>query len=106
VTNKLVVVDIGGTTNATFTLDAKGRGVGTFGSCKLAHNKNTGPWKLSVKLKNGSWQTPWAAYGLVNAPRPGVSVMMPVIVLISDEAFADERPMLYTAKAGKSGSAK
>jgi PKD repeat protein len=108
VTNKLVAVDIGGTTNVTFTLDAKGRGAGAFGSCKLAYNKKTGLWKFSAKLSKGSWQPQWELYGLANtnAPNPGMSVSMPVIVLIGDEAFVDERPMLYTAKIGKSGSAK
>jgi hypothetical protein len=109
-TNKLVRVDIGGTTNVTFALDAKGkgRGVGAFGSCKLAYNKKMKQWTLSAKLAKGPWQASWAIYGLENknVPKPGVWVTMPVVVLIGSEAFADERPMLYTAKAGKSGSAK
>jgi len=59
-------------------------------------------------VAKGSWQTAWAAYGLVNktVPRPGVRVTMPVVVLIGDEAFAVERQMLYTAAKDKSGSAK
>ena len=62
---------------------------------------------FTANLWNGSWQTPWAAYGLETntVAKPGVT--MPVIVLIGDEAFAGERTnMFYTAKAGKSGTAK
>ena len=107
VTNKVVTLNIGGA-QAAFTLNAKGRGVSGLGSCTLAYNKKTKQWTLSAKLRKGSWQTTWAAYGLENktVPKPGEWVTMPVVVLIGDEAFADERPILYTAKANKSGSAK
>jgi hypothetical protein len=109
-TNKVVRLDIGGTTNVTFALDAKGkgRGVSSFGSCKLAYNKKMKQWTLRAKLAKGSWQASWATYGLENknVPKPGVWVAMPVVVLIGSEAFADERPMLYTAILNKSGSAK
>jgi hypothetical protein len=65
-------------------------------------------WTLRAKLAKGSWQASWATYGLENknVPKPGVWVAMPVVVLIGSEAFADERPMLYTAILNKSGSAK
>jgi hypothetical protein len=109
-TNKVVRLDIGGTTNVTFALDAKGkgRGVSSFGSCKLAYKKKMKQWTLRAKLAKGSWQASWATYGLENknVPKPGVWVAMPVVVLIGSEAFADERPMLYTAILNKSGSAK
>jgi sugar lactone lactonase YvrE len=107
-TNKLVSMDIGGA-DVSFNLDAKGkgRGVGTYGSCKLSYKKKTGPWTFTATLKNGSWATPWAAYGLTNAPTPksGVSVTLPVVLVIGDEGFAGEKPLLYKATA-KSGSAK
>ena len=101
------MLDIGGA-QVPFTLDARGRGVSSFGTCELAYNKRTRQWTLNANLVNGSWQTPWAAHGLVNAtiPKPGVSVTMPVVVLIGDEAFADERTMRYTATKNQSGSAK
>ena len=109
-TNKVVTLDIGGTTNVTFTLDAKGkgRGGGRFGSCKLAYNKRTAQWKLRAKLRKGSWQASWATYHLENrtVAKPGLLVTMPVIVLIDAEASADEHTMFYTAKAWKSGTAK
>jgi hypothetical protein len=108
VTNKVVRVDIGGTTNVVFTLDANGRGVSGLGSCKLTYNKKAGTWGLTAKLAKGSWQTVWASYGLVNADLPKNArtiVTMPVIVVIGTDASANDRSMLYTAKAGKSGSA-
>jgi hypothetical protein len=107
-TNKLVSLDIGGA-DVSFNLDAKGkgRGVGTYGSCKLSYKKKTGPWTFTATLKNGSWATPWAAYGLTNAPTPksGVSVTLPVVLVIGDEGFAGEKALLYKTTA-KSGSAK
>jgi PKD repeat protein len=103
-TNKVFRVDIGGTP-VRFTLDGKGRGVGRFGSCKLAYKKKTGKWTFTVKLLGGSWQTLWAPYGLVNADVNRMIVMMPVVVVIGNDAFAGDRPLFYTAKAGKSGMA-
>jgi hypothetical protein len=63
---------------------------------------------LTANLAKGNWLTQWAAYGMENktVPKPGVQVTMPVIAVIGDEAFANDRSMLYTAKAGKAGSAK
>ena len=109
-TNKVVTLDIGGTTNTTFTLDAKGKGkgVGHFGSCKLAYNKKMKQWTLRAKLAKGSWQASWATYGLENKNvlKPGIWVKMPVVVLTGDDALADERLVNYTAIKNKSGSAK
>jgi hypothetical protein len=34
------------------------------------------------------------------------SVTLPVIVLVGNEGFAANKTLLYTAKAGKSGTAK
>ena len=80
----------------------------SFGSCKLAYNKQTGQWALTANLAKGTWRTQWAAYGLANTtmPKSGVWVTMPVVVVIGNDAFADERPVLYTATKDKSGAAK
>jgi hypothetical protein len=107
VTNTPVItLDVGGV-QGSFTMDAKGRGVSSFGSCKLAYKKKTG-WALTVNLAKGAWRTQWAAYGLENmtAPKPGVWVTMPVVVVLGDETLADKRPMLYTATFNQSGSAR
>jgi streptogramin lyase len=105
VTNKAVTVDIGGA-QASFTLDAKGRSTSPPNTCKLSYKKNTGPWMFTATLKNGSWATPWKTYGLTNATISGVSVTLPVVLEIGGETFVGEKPLLYKAKAGKSGSAK
>ena len=84
-------------------------------ACTLNNVSNVSPqvrinnlWALDANLAKGSWQTPWAAYGLVNitVSKPGVRVTMPVVVLIGDEAFAAEHPMSYTATKNQSGVAK
>jgi hypothetical protein len=83
--------------------------VSSLGSCKLTYNKKAGTWGLTAKLAKGSWHTAWASCGLVNAdvPKtPPTTVTMPVVVMIGADAFAAEHTMFYTAKAGKSGSAK
>jgi hypothetical protein len=104
---KVVALDIGGV-QVSFTLDAKGRAANSLGSCKLVYNKKTSLWTLTVNLAKGSWRTRWAAHGLENKTvlKPGEWITMPVGVLIGDEAFADEHPMVYTATFNKSGSAK
>lgn len=106
VTNKLVILSIGGVKVAA-TLDAKGQSVGTLGKVKLVFNKKMRMWMLTAKLRQGSWQTQWATYGLASAtiPKPGVPVTMPVIVAIGDEAFTTEKVLNYRARAGKLGNA-
>ena len=94
VTNKPVItLDISGA-QVPFTLDAKGRGVSPFGSCKLTYNKKTRRWTLTAKLAKGTWRTPWGAHGLVNKtiPKPGVWVTMPVVVVIGDDALGGRAP--------------
>jgi len=105
---KLATLDIGGT-NVSFTLGSKGsglNGVSTFS--KPTYNKKTGLWTLSATLK-GSFQTTWAQYSMIssNISKPGVLVTnFPVILLLDTEAFVGTTNLHYTAKQGKSGSAK
>ncbi|MGD0016884.1 MAG: C10 family peptidase [Verrucomicrobiia bacterium] len=101
-------VNIGGA-NIPFTLDSKGKGTNSYGSCTLACNKKTSLWTLTVKLAKGSWQTPWALHGLVNddVPKTPVrSVTMPVTMVVGTDTFTGTCVMVYTAQRGKSGSAK
>ena len=104
---KVVAVDVAGA-QAIFTLDDKGKGKNAQGTCKLSFNKKTNDWTLKVTQKNGDWQTPWDAAGLVNAdvPKPGNPVTLSVVVLVSDEGFAADAPLTYTAKIDKSGTAR
>jgi PKD repeat protein len=102
-----VTVGIGGA-QVSFVLDAKGKAKNSWGTCGLKFDKKTGLWKISVKLKNGNWQTAWAQAGLLNSdvPKPGVPVTLTLVVLVDTEGFAADKTLLYTARTGKSGSAK
>ena len=109
-TNKVVTLDIGGA-RVSFTLDAKGkgRGVGPLGSCSLTYNKPSSSYLLTANLAKGFWRTPWATYGMMNAtvPKsPPTVVTLPVTVIVSTEAFAGTRALLYTATHNKTGTAK
>ena len=109
-TNKVVVLDIAGA-RVAFTLDAKGkgRGTGANGSCTLTYNKPTGTYLLAASLAKGSWHTPWAAQGMINATvkkSPPTVVTLLVTVIVDAEAFAADRSLLYTATVKKTGTAK
>jgi PKD repeat protein len=102
-----VTVDVGGA-QVSFTLNEKGRGVSDQGTCRFTYSKKTGVCTFTARLSHGSWQTPWAPLGLVNATvvKPGVDVTLPVILVIGDEAFMADNALHYTATADKSGTAK
>ena len=103
------ILDIGGG-SLTFTLPSKGSAVN--GKSKFStptFNKKTGLWKLNVSFKNGFWQTEWANYSMINSniSKPGALVSdLPVILLLNGEAFMATTNLHYTAKQGKSGTAK
>jgi hypothetical protein len=106
--NKLATVNVGGA-EVSFALDGKGRGrTGSSTFSKPSYNQTTGLWTVNAKLKDGSWQDLWANYGLVNTnlPRPGISVSLPVVLVIDDESFMTITNLQYTAKVNKSGTAK
>ena len=106
-TSKSVAVGVGGA-QASFTLNAKGRGANALGTCRLSFNTKTNDWTLKVKQHKGSWQIPWDAAGLVNAdvPKPGIPVTITAVVLVDTEGFAADDSLTYTAKANKSGLAR
>jgi uncharacterized repeat protein (TIGR01451 family) len=108
--SQLVTVDVGGG-QAQFNLNSNGdgHGVGLNGTCKFSYNKHTALWTATVDMKDGSWQTAWAAYGMTNSTirAPGVLVTnVPVVVVIGDEAFMGSADLRYKSKAGQSGTAK
>jgi len=110
-TGVTVLVDIG-TAQIPFTLDNKGRSVSAVGTWRLVYTKPTktkaGYWTATVALSKGSWQGQWAQSGLDNATHksPGVSVTVPVVVVIGAEAFAAEPQLHYIATLDKTGAAK
>jgi hypothetical protein len=106
--NKVVTLNIAGA-ETSFTLDSKGRGLaGLSRFNKPTYSKATGLWTFNAMLRNGSWKNAWAVHGLVNATvaSPGVSVTLPVILAIDNESFMCTPSRHYTARAGKSGSAR
>jgi hypothetical protein len=105
-----VVVDIADV-QVPFTLDKKGRGVNSNGTCRLTYTKATKKipayWTATFALSKGTWRVPLAAYGLTNTlvKAPGKPVTLPVVVLVGNEAFAAEKTLKYTATL-KTGMAK
>ena len=101
--NKVVTLNIAGA-ETSFTLDSKGRGLtGLSRFNKPTYNKSTGLWTFNALLRNGSWQIPWAAHGLVNATvaNPSVSVTLPVILAIDNESFMATPNRKYTSHCGQ-----
>jgi hypothetical protein len=109
-TNNTVTLDISGAA-VSYTLDAKGKGVGTspYGKCKLSHKKLSEWWAFSTDLKKGSWQTAWQDSGVTNATTPhvGSTITLPLVIAVgTDLAFTNDCPATYRAVLNKSGTAK
>ncbi|MGA2140219.1 MAG: hypothetical protein ABSH14_15290 [Verrucomicrobiia bacterium] len=104
---KTVTLDLA-RVQVSFTLNSKGCGVGSQGTCRLTYKKRTGICTLTANLRRGDWQTSWTAYGLVNAivSPLGVPLKFPVIVVVGDDIFAGEKALVYKCRPGKSGSAR
>ena len=120
---KLVTLVIGDT-EVSFPLNSKGTGHNGLSTFKIPSATATrgwvggphdtwtwknGPWTFNATLKKGSWQTAWAEYGMIssNIPKPGVLVTnIPVMLVVDTEAFMGTADVHYTAKQGKSGTAK
>jgi PKD repeat protein len=102
-----VTLDVGGA-QVSWTLGKTGRGVSTNGTCRFTYNKKADTCTFTASLARGSWQSAWATNGLVNAtvPKPGDAVTLPVLLVIGNDVFMFEKPLHYTATAGKSGTAK
>ena len=101
-----------GPVQVPFILDKKGRGVSTNGTCVLAYVKATKSqpafWTATITLSKGSWRGLFAAAGLTNTTlaKPGRVVVMPVLLVIGNEAAAADRQVTYTAIVNKTGTAK
>ena len=91
-----------------FTLNAKGQGANGFSSIKFTHKSAGTLWQVSAKLK-GDYDAAWQTAGLTNATVTAVPITVPVLLLFdtpAPESFYMEKPLLYKATAGKSGSAQ
>ena len=107
----VVRVDVGDA-QVAFTLDAKGRNVSSGGTCRLTDTKPTrtkpGYWTATIVLSKGTWRNLWGNYGLDDATHksPGISVRMPIAVLVVAEVFAADPHLHYIATLHKTGLAK
>jgi hypothetical protein len=93
-----------------FTLNAKGQGVNGSSSIKVTHkgSATSTVWQVTGKLK-GDYDSGWQNYGLTNATVTATNITVPVLLLFdaaSPESFLIDKPSLYKATAGKSGTAK
>jgi uncharacterized repeat protein (TIGR01451 family) len=106
---RLATLDIGGA-QVSFSLDSKGSGrTGLSTFSKPTYNRSRTNWTFRATLKGGSWHTPWAEYSMIdsNIQSPGVLVTnFPVILILDTDAFAGTTNRHYTAKPGKSGTAR
>jgi PKD repeat protein len=105
---KLMTLDVAGA-GASVTLDSKGRGHNnSIMFRRQGYNRQTNQWAFTAKLLRGTWHSSWDGYGMINSniPKPGVSVTLPALVVIDNEAFIAEQPLTYTARAGSSGIAR
>ncbi|HTS16405.1 MAG TPA: PKD domain-containing protein [Verrucomicrobiae bacterium] len=104
---QLLVVDVGDAM-IPFTLNKDGFGVNAPNTARLHFNKRTGAWILNVRLHRGNWRSYWAAYGLTDAAivTPGVTVTVPIVVLLGQQGFAADHSLNYTAATHQTGQAK
>jgi hypothetical protein len=110
VAGRTVSVDIGGV-ERSFVLDSSGNGNTSDGAIHVIVTKNGNSVpaqiaKFTVALQNTSLQASLADDGLVNADVSGALVRVPVRVTFRGETNASVEELMYSAKAGKSGSAK
>lgn len=106
-----MIVDVGGVVQA-FTLDAKGGAKVGKSSLKLSIKAKKGvvaeqTSKFAVKMMSGTFATMLADEGLTGAAdAKSQSASVKVSIIFDGMVFQAAKSMLYTAKAGKTGSAK
>ena len=62
-------------------------------------------WQVTGKLK-GNYDNGWQSYDLTNATVTAMPISVPVLLLFdaaTPESFFVDKPLSYTATAGKSG---
>ena len=109
------VVDVGDAQVPFSLLTNKGRGVSSNGTCVMVYTKpnpkkgTAGFWTATINLSKGTWRTPLAKYGLTGVQtikQPVLTLPVPVVVLIDNEAATAEKQLNYTATQNKTGTAK
>lgn len=105
-----VILDIGGVVKI-FALDAKGGCKNSAGTFKLAFKSTKGAVaaqtaKFSANLSKGTFAAALATQGLANADANKASHAVSVGVYFNQQIFEKSQTVHYSAKKGKSGSAK
>ena len=108
--SKTAIIDVGGVVKS-ITLDAKGKSPKGDNSFKLTVKAKKGvvaaqTAKYSVKLTKGSFATSLSDEGLTNADATKASVNVLVRIVFAGAVYEHTQALSYTAKKGKSGSAK
>ncbi|MGD1018933.1 MAG: PKD domain-containing protein [Verrucomicrobiia bacterium] len=107
VTNAVVSLDVGGAI-VDIQLNAKGSGANSNGNVKFSHNKQTGVWTFTGKLK-GDLKGSWATYGITSGTVISSDVpSFPVLLMLQSdtlETFNAELPLSYSNSSGTSGTA-
>jgi len=111
VAGQKILVDVGGVTKV-FTLDAKGatpKGNDTF-KMSVKASKVSGVFpqtaKYSAKFSKGSFAALLSDEGLANATVKSAPATIPVTIVFNENELRSDVPVLYSAKAGSSGSVK
>ena len=100
-----------GTIKRTFTLSANGTGGDVNNLIKISGVKNgvfsATPLKFTLTLQKQTFLDQLAAFGFVNATivKPGKPIDVPIAVAVGNASYLKTVSMLFSATAGKSGSA-
>ncbi|HYF49172.1 MAG TPA: CAP domain-containing protein [Planctomycetota bacterium] len=111
VAGQTVVVDVAGVVK-TFTLDLKGKaGLGTPDTFSLKVRSSKGvvaaqTSAFKAMFKTGDFAATVADEGLLSADVKDASRTVPVLIFFNGQMFSTDRPVLYTAKTGKTGRTK
>jgi len=108
--NKTAIIDVGGVVKSV-TLDAKGKSPKGNNSFKLTIKATKGvvaaqTAKYGVKLSKGDFAAALSDEGITNANASGVSTTVVVRIVFGGAIYQHTQAVIYSAKAGKTGSAK
>ena len=105
--NKTFMVSIGDH-DSTFTLDSHGKGASGFSSIKLSIKSGSTFGKFIFSTKKSTLFSDLEDLGFINddVAKPGEQIDVPVIMSLDGVGYLDTPTLTYTAKKGKTGSAK
>lgn len=102
-----VLVDVGGVVNDFISLNDKGSTPsGVLNSLKVKNTTKSGLTTVTMKLKNGSFQSQFADELLLNVDAVKSPRTVGVTIFLGGELMQVAQSMLYTAKVDKKGNAK